>query len=501
MEIGSKLTSYFCEVYKIDPKTEVKIEKIRAKNLLVPNRIDLIAKLKYIEFKEKGYEMSFVKELYKKHIEAFSLGTYSEPGDTNKDSIDKYFEVFDKMICDIKKSGFNDSISVIPVGANNTILDGAHRTAIAAYFDLEVSIVRFNDIHVDYGTEFFEKRLLDKKYLDYMVTEYSKLNDNVFFACVWPRAKGNEKLQEVEDLIKKSTDVIYSKNVTLNYQGLRNFMLQIYSSQDWIGSIENNFSGTEKKTDACYDKDGNIKCFVLEAESLEKILRMKSKIRNIFKIGNHSIHISDNQAESIQICNLLLNENSIDLLNNGKPDYYKDLHKRLSKFKNRVINNNLSVEDFVVDSSCVMGLYGLREPNDIDFMSISDDYKIIEDEHAKNHHDYISYYQTTIEDLVLNPSNYLVYNDMKFITLDILKRFKKNRNERKDQVDLKLINSALSKKKSFSIIFLKLLNWTKRRLRTLRYYFREEIMKILRTVGIYNMVRGAYRFIRYRSRG
>jgi hypothetical protein len=495
MEIGSKLTSYFCNKHKIDPRTVIKIEKIKAKKLIVSNRIDLIAKLKYIEFREKGFDMSFARELYKKHIEAFSLGTYSEPGDENKDSIDKYFDVFDRMINNIKENGFDDTISVIPVGAKDTILDGAHRTAIAAYFDMEVSIVRFNDLYVNFGTEFFRKRLLDEKYLDYLVTEYSKLKDNVFFACVWPKATGEDKIREMNDLINNSTEVIYNKSVKLNYQGLRNFMVQIYSSQEWIGSIDNNFAGTQKKVDACFDRDGSLRCFVLEAENLEKILEMKSKIRDIFQIGNHSVHISDNQPESVQICNLLLNKNSVDLLNYGKLDYYKKFNKRLNKFKNNLKNNNLSLEDFIIDSSSVMGLYGIREANDIDFMTLSNEYKVIEDEKTTNHHDYISFYQTTIDDLVLNPSNYLVYNDLKFITLDVLKKFKKNRNEKKDQVDIQLISSTLSRKKTIKTILIKIINWVKRRVRTLRQYCKVGVRNLLEKVGLYEKVRSIYRHL------
>lgn len=496
MRIGSRLTNHFYQKYNIDPNKELKIEKISARELLVANRIDLVAKIKYIEFREKGYDSLFARELYSKHIEAFSLGTYSEPGDDNKNSIDKYFEVFDRMIDDIKINGFDDTISVVPVGMGNTILDGAHRTAIAAYFNLKLPIVRFNDRYVNYGTEFFRNRLLEEKYLDYMVTEYCKLKENVFFACVWPKAKGEDNIQQMNELINNSTNVVYTKNLSLNYQGLRNFMIQIYSSQEWIGSIENNFSGTQKKIDSCFDREGHIKCFVLESTSLKEIVEMKSNIRKIFNIGNHSIHISDNQPETIQICNLLLNENSLDSLNNGKPDHYKSFYIRSNEFKSNLIKNNLSLDEFIIDSSSVMGLYGLREPNDIDFMTISNEYRKIENNIFSNHHDYVSLYQTTIDNLVLNPSNYLFYNDLKFITIDNLKRFKKNRNENKDQVDIQLLNSAISKKKSIRMTTIKVLNWINRRLRTLNNYFRESAKYSLKKIGIYEKARNIYQFLK-----
>lgn len=483
MEIGSRVTSYFCHKFQIDPNTVIKTEKIKARKLIVFNRIDTIAKLKYIEFREKGYDMGFVKELYKKHIEAFRLEKFCDKGEINKVFIDDHFKEFDQLIDHIKENGFDDNNSVIPVGANNTILDDAHRTAIAAYFDLEVPIARFEDIYVNYGTEFFRKRLLDEKYLDYMVTEYCKLKENVFFACVWPKAKGDNKVREMINRINKSTNIVYCKNVFLNYQGLRNFMVQIYASEDWIGTIENRFTGIQKKADACFDSDGSLNCFVLECKSLGEILKMKSDIRSIFHIEKNSIHICDNQNESIQICNLLLNENSINFLNNGKPDYYKKFYKRINIFKNNLINNNFFLEDFIIDSSSTMGLYGLREPNDIDFMTVSNDFQVIESEWINKHHDYIYFYQTTIDDLVFNPSNYLVYNDLKFITINILKKFKENRNEKKDQEDIKLINRTISRKKTLTLI--KIFDGVKRRVRILRLNSKVVARTSLEKAGLY----------------
>ena len=82
------------------------------------------------------YNCKFINELYDKHIEAFSAGSYNEPGNDEKNSIKKYIDTFEVLIKNIKKSGIDETISVIPVGKNNEIMDGAHRTAIASYFNL-----------------------------------------------------------------------------------------------------------------------------------------------------------------------------------------------------------------------------------------------------------------------------------------------------------------------------------------------------------------------------
>jgi hypothetical protein len=119
MNLKSLLTEHFCSAYQIDFTKDYKIETIKARDLMVSERIDLIAKYKYIEHKEKGFDMTFVKEVYENHIEAFSLGSFSEPGNNSKDSIEKYLSTFDYLINEIKENGIDQNVSVVPVGANN----------------------------------------------------------------------------------------------------------------------------------------------------------------------------------------------------------------------------------------------------------------------------------------------------------------------------------------------------------------------------------------------
>ena len=133
------LSENFIKTKHITKETPFVTEEVRGRELLCPERIDLAAKIAYIEARETGGDMSFARELYRKHIEAFSEGYFTEPGDENKDSLEKFFSVFDELIDDFKKNGFNPEKSLIPVGQNNIILDGAHRTACAIYFDKTVT--------------------------------------------------------------------------------------------------------------------------------------------------------------------------------------------------------------------------------------------------------------------------------------------------------------------------------------------------------------------------
>lgn len=489
MDLKSLLTEYFCDLYKLGYEGNYKIERINARKLIVPGRIDLIAKLKYVEFREKGYDLTFIKELYTRHIEAFTLGTFTEGGNDSKDSIEKYFKTFDSLIDNIKENGLDENISVIPVGRNNEIMDGAHRTAIAAYYNLSIPIIRFENLIANNDTEFFRSRLLDETYLDYLVTEFCKLKDDLYVVILWPRAIG--KKQEAEALIQQISKIVYKKNINLSYNGLRNFIIQVYCSHDWIGGVDKHFEGATPQLEGCYSKDGSITAYIVECDSLDKIVKMKADVRSIYRVGNYSIHSSDNKNETFQLANLLFNQNSIDFLNSGSPDYYIGFNKKLDEFKRNLIVNNFSLDEYIIDSSSTLGLYGLRDVGDIDYMTISNN-EIIEG----CHHDYIDFYETTIDDLVFNPNNYFVYNELKFITLSVLRRFKKNRNEKKDQLDLKLIDTAQNSGFHFKMMLTKLQIQVQRKKRNFKYYTKKNLVLISKKLGLYNGLRKVYHLVR-----
>ena len=148
MKIRHELTPFFCETYRIDRHKDYPVEWIDSRTLLVSERLDLAAKVKYIESRESGQISPFVRDCYVKYIEAFSYGTFKESGNNEKDSIKKYIDSFHHLIDAIKASGFDASKSVIPVGKDNILLDGAHRAAVAIYFNKKIPIIRLPDIKV-----------------------------------------------------------------------------------------------------------------------------------------------------------------------------------------------------------------------------------------------------------------------------------------------------------------------------------------------------------------
>lgn len=494
MDMRTVLGEYFCTRYRIPFDEKCNVEYINARDLIVPSRIDLCAKIAYVKNKVEGINCSFIDELYCKHISAFTIGTCSEDGNDNKNNIEDYINTFNELIGSIQKNGVDETLSVIPVGRGNGIMDGGHRVAIAAYFDQEVPIVRIERLEPFNGLQFFRERLLEEKYLDYLAIEYCLLTEReVYMAICWPSI--SDSTDTAERILQEQSTVVYKKELNLSLNGMRNFVIQTYIEHDWCGNMKVGFAGAQPQITGCYGKGGKLTAFLIEAKDLECVKSIKEQIRQHYGLGNYSLHTTDNKIETIKLAKLLFNRNSIDFMNSGHPDTYPDDFARLETFKQAVLSAGLDLNDFAVDSSSVMSIYGLRKAQDLDYLSYNENSEIIEGNNINCHNAHLEYYETTLSELIFNPENFFVLYDVKFTSLERLRAFKKTRGERKDIDDLRLINSIYTPH-ALRQRYLKLCLSIKQRIRTLRYQFPERMVEILKKLHLFNIARAIYHLFR-----
>lgn len=487
MKINGKLDSYFVKKLNIDTNKDYKIKNIESRKLLVPERIDLVAKIKYVESLDKNIKSQYFKELYLATIEAFSEGAYSEPGNKNKNKSEKFIETFNELIESIKINGVSEKQSIIPVGKNNAIIDGAHRTAISIYYSLKVPTISFPEKEINYNYDFFKKRLLPEDMLDYMCIEYSKMKDDVYCICLWPKCT-KEQVKIAASIVESNLKIIAKKTIKLTYNGLRNFMIQIYGSQDWVGTAKNKHSPVTIKANNCYSKQGEMILFVVEENNIDKIISLKARIREKLQLENHSIHSTDNKKETIDMLNLIMNKNSIDFLNNASIDEYPRLYDKLNDFLSLLAKNNIDKNDVVIDGSTVLAAYGLRENNDIDAIIKCD----LESKYSsvfEFHNSLCNYYGKNSDDLIYNPNNYFYFNGLKFVKITLIKNMKKSRNEKKDKLDIKLITSISSRTLSPSIVLIKIRFIFKKTIRNIFHPIKKIIILILKKIKLFDFVK------------
>tara|TARA_B100000963_G_scaffold49152_1_gene37364 strand:+ start:8527 stop:9999 length:1473 start_codon:yes stop_codon:yes gene_type:complete len=461
---------------------QFELKNVISSNLLTWNRLDIAFKLLYLEYNNKS---QFAKKFYSQHVKAFTLGSFQEYGNLNKNSIKKYIDSFEETFNNLKNNGFIKEKSLIPISNDNSILNGSHRIASAIFLNKKVDCVYLNLHNQIYDYNFFTKRHLSDDILDIAVSKFIEYSNNTYIAFIWPSAQGfDEKVGEI------IPNIIYRKDVNLNKTGAHNLLSQIYFEENWIGDINNNFIGTKGKLVKCFKTFNPIRVIAFQEESLDKVLVIKDRIRKIFNIGKHSIHITDTKKETVEASRIIFNKNSIHFLNFSNPNKYKSTHNKIAKFKSFLNKHKIDSNKVIIDSSLVLSAYGIREANDIDFL-MDNSFQFNNDNSLINiHDDDLKWHKKTKNDLIYNPSNYFYFNEIKFLSFSLLYDMKKRRGEVKDKNDCKMMDALIHKNRAKKIVS---------KFNQEFFYFKakskSKIMKISEFFGVYKIVRWFYRLL------
>lgn len=457
---------------------------MNAKDLLTHTRFDLAFKLLYLDNIDRNLKSA--KEIYKEHIRAFSLGKFTEPGNEDKNSIDRFIKEFHKTFEDIKNNGFDSTKTLIPFSKNGSIANGAHRIASAIYLNKDVECVDIDTADHIYDYKFFYSRNVPSEMLDVVATKFVEYADNVHVAFLWPTAKGHDK--EIEKVIP---NIVYRKEMTLAPNGAHNLLSQIYYGEEWLGSVEDDFRGSKGKLIECFKNFDPVRIIAFQANSLDEVLKIKDKIRDIFNVGKHSIHITDTKEEAIRVARVVFNDNSIHFLNYAKPNRYISTHTKIDKFKEFITQNELDVNDVVLDSGIVLSAYGLRESSDIDYF-VDDNEKLkYHNEELEYHDEELEYHDEEKLELIYNPKNYFYFNDFKFISFNQLYKMKQNRAEEKDKNDCKMMEALIENDR-----FKKIVNKWKQSFYYMKIKTRASLIKVLKNIGFYELTRAIYRKVK-----
>ena len=426
-------------IYELLDKDYYKIENLDPKNLINKSRFDLNSKLLYLDgFSTENFNY---KDLYHSFINAFSLGSFKEPGNPYKNS----FEIYEKSFADIYKSikleDFNTKKSLVPISKEGIILNGSHRVAAAIKLQKNISCIRLDIEPPNYDQNFFKSRFVSEDFLDQCAQKQIEIDKNIHVAVIWPA--GFLKGFKFEKFLP---NIFYKKQLNLSLNGLKNFVNIVYKGEEWLGSKDNGFSGAFSKALPCYS-DSPISLILFKPPKKKDLNLLKSEIRNILCKGKNSIHINDTHIEAIRISKAFFNKNTMHFLNNCKDIEKSTFYYNFEKFKDFAYKKKIDRNLIAFDGSMVLSAYSLRDARDIDFIAHSSIKKIFK----KNNKSLISlhnknvemFYENRLDELITDSRNHFIFEDFKFISLSQLSIMKSKRREKKDLIDLLLIDSIL----------------------------------------------------------
>lgn len=481
--------------FDFDINSNCKEETVDARRLVCPQRFDLYSILLYIDHKVRGVcDDSYALSVYKDRTLTITGFKMSEPGNDSKSSFDDYLNVLDHLIEDVSQDKFENDRTLIPVDKNYVLIDGAHRTSCAAYFDKQVKVLRFLDIdHAQMSSEWFRKAYIPEFALDAMALEACNWHKDLFMLILWPKAHMKpDVLSKALEIIWEKFVVVYKKDQKMSYAAIRNLMIQIYGHMDWVGGIENDFASTFVKADEVWDNNGMCSFILIKAPSCEFVLDVKNEIRDMFGIGLASIHSTDTMRETRIAANAIFNPNSLTFLHKAKPTRFKESYRLMESYKSLLEKNHCEKRDFIIDSSMMMAIYGIRSAGDLDYYSLNPvaggliKAPLIE-EHDESQK---SYYNDTIEDLIISPNNYFSFNELKYVTPEKLLGFKKNRyaalHDPKDKNDIVLLSQMInSDHNRIAVMMSKLSIVIQRKKRIIRRSYHDRRRAFLISVHLY----------------
>ncbi len=285
------------------------VRRVRARSLLTPERFDLFAKLYYIETRDSG-QVELAREVYEKHILAFNPDR-REPGREDKNSVRDFIDAFDSLIERFRIEDFDENISLVPVGENGCILDGSHRVAALAYYDKDVVIAEFQGVvpKCPFDYRYFLDRGLPWPVADTIAQVMVGWTENVFVACLWPRMGGERNKRKALAFLEEHHTVIYEKRISVTLDSLTRFISRIYESQSWVSNPLN----VKAKATECFGCSREVHYVFFQSDRQDSVLADKIALRDTFRKGKSSLHISDTDEETLSVSKLILTADGLSL--------------------------------------------------------------------------------------------------------------------------------------------------------------------------------------------
>lgn len=175
---------YWIRKYGLKGK-KYEIASVPAVSLLDAGRFDLFAKLFYIGNRDSRPHLA--RRVYYENLRVLAPLGKEWGKEEEKSSFAAHFEVFDSLIDSFSSQEFDRSVSIVPLGRENVLLDGAHRISTLAFYGKNVVVCSFPDVAGErFPYDFFTKHGMTSRAADLTALEGVRWLKGLGVLCVWP---------------------------------------------------------------------------------------------------------------------------------------------------------------------------------------------------------------------------------------------------------------------------------------------------------------------------
>jgi len=256
------------------------------------------------------------------------------------------------------------------------------------------NLINFYDYKEKTKLNLYNSNKLTQIDLDEIMLQYIKCRNKCFVITLWPVFTNH--LDKIVEYLESKGNVYYTKYIDFEPNGLMNYLISVYdefSNEDILKIAKNKYSWSRlpnqtsnKIAIIIFDNVNNLglsgQASIFKTELRKWAMGLlKSENINLESIrGNDLIHINDYFYQTIEYCELLLNSNSINLLNNRLysniyDKYFETTHLKIETYR-KIIYSNLSLEtinSLFLIAGVSLFFYGFRPISDLDGICINMD--------------------------------------------------------------------------------------------------------------------------------
>lgn len=442
-EILSQLQHDSRAVSRINKKCNVSLVSMPAHMLLTHKRFDIAIKCVYGKLFSRQLAPDWRNRLYyEQALRITGPGPQiTEYDGTGKSGLETFLNVFHSLLKIIPP----EKIHAVPVSSDNTAINGSHRIASAIVMKRNIYTAKITaDTNCISDSSFFLGSShghlpCPKDIIDEAAIEYCRIKKELNIIILFPPTISKNYAC---DELSKIGNIVYQKDIMITANEASPFLQQLYLGHPWLGG-QISSQGFTNKIRGCFPHPGKMRVILLDNCKPSQLRPCKDQIREYYKIGNHSIHITDGEDELIRVSGVVFNQNSLELLKLGiSPS--SSLLSLLFTFRDWLESHQLDNELFCVGGSAILSLLNLRECRDLDILyagNINELPKTPKGIDFHNHQE--KYYPFAISTLLGDPNLYCWYMGIKFCNPEIIYSMKVSRGEPKDKIDASLLNTKL----------------------------------------------------------
>lgn len=442
-EIKAALIKSRHHLRNLPPDTAAEIMQTDARRLLVPERFDIAIKCNYGRLKNLNAGKAWRDFLYHEHILRITGPgkNIREYDGTGKQGLKAFLESFDSLLA----ASQPESIPCLPVNRDYIAMDGAHRIAAAIVNHRPIRCVRLDTSSNHRATStFFAGRQhghapCQSEILDEAAIEYCRIKTGLAVALIFPTVASDTPALEH---LKKLGKIVHYKKVIMSPKAGGALLRQVYLGHTWFENCADD-AGFINKQKSCFPFKGTLRAVLIDDFDPANLRQAKEDIRNIFGVGNHSIHITDSDEETLRVARVVFNQNSLDILEAGIGNLPL-FHQKLARYRSWLEENSLDPELFSIDGSAILSLLGLRECRDLDFIYLGKPSELPATAHGIDcHNEQAQFHMHSIPEIIGDPRLHCWYMGIKFCAPIVVLQMKQARAEHKDIRDIALLKKHL----------------------------------------------------------